>query len=140
MLFGRKDNSLLAGEKQVTERDENGRFVKGQSGNPKGRPKKERSERYYEIAISACTYEDWRAVWKKAVEQAKRGNATARKFLADYLIGSPVRRTELSGRDGGPIETKTHVIGIDDGIAQIVALFDKARERARAGDPPADNE
>lgn len=124
----------------MTQRDINGRFAKGQSGNPKGRPAKERSGRYYEIMMTACSYEDWRKIVKKAAQQAGRGDANARKFLADYLIGPPVKRTELSGPDGGPIETKSDVTGINAGIAEIVALFDKARERSGAGDPASDNE
>ena len=78
-------------------RDENGRFVKGQTGNPNGRPKKEREIRYYEIMQSACTFSDWRAISKKAVEQATRGDAVARKFLADYLLGPPTQKHEVTG-------------------------------------------
>lgn len=87
----------------MTERDENGRFVKGQSGNPNGRPPKERSEKYYLITMTACTYKDWEAIVKKAVEQSKRGNPTARKWLSDYLIGPPTQRLEHTGADGGAI-------------------------------------
>jgi hypothetical protein len=71
----------------VAKRDENGRWLKGHSGNPNGRPKKEREERYYEILMTACTFKDWRAIIKVAVEQAKDGDAQARKWLSDYLIG-----------------------------------------------------
>jgi hypothetical protein len=78
----------------VQERDANGRFVKGNSvakgnkGGP-GRPKRKREERYYEILVSAVTFEDWRAIVKKAADQARRGDATARKWLADYIVGVP---------------------------------------------------
>lgn len=118
----------------MTERDSNGRFVKGHSGGP-GRPAKERSERYYEIAISACTYDDWREIWKKAVEQAKRGNPTARKFLADYLLGTPVRRTEISGPDGGPIEMDNVGLTDEERAGRIMALVDAAREKRARGAP-----
>ena len=90
---------LIAGRQQVTtERDENGRFVKGHSGNPNGRPSKEREERFMEITLSAVTYTDWRAIVKKAVAQAKRGDNQARKFLADYLLGPPPQKHEISGK------------------------------------------
>ena len=72
------------------ERDEHGRFVKGVGGP--GRPPRAREERFLEITLEACTFEDWKAVVKKAVELAKRGDATARKWLADYLIGPPAQR------------------------------------------------
>ena len=37
---------------------------------------------------------DWDAIIGKAVDQAKRGDAMARKFIADYLIGAPVQKNE----------------------------------------------
>ena len=70
-------------------RDKNGRFVKGHSGNPSGRAPKSREQRYYEITMSACTYADWEKIVKKAADQAKRGDAQARKWLSDYLVGVP---------------------------------------------------
>jgi hypothetical protein len=85
------------------DRDPSGRFVKGQSGNPAGRPKKEREEQYLEITLSAVSFTDWRKIIQKARDQAMRGDAVARKFLADYLIGPPVQKLEHGGTDGGPI-------------------------------------
>ena len=83
-------------------RDENGKFINGNGGGP-GRPKKEREVRYAEIMQTACTFTEWRKICLKAVEQARRGDATARKWLADYLVGVPKQKMELTGADGGPI-------------------------------------
>lgn len=94
--------NLIAGEEQMV-RDENGRFIKGVSGNPNGRPKKERELRYYEIMQTTCTFVEFKAICQKAVDQAKRGDAVARKWLADYLIGAPAQKHELSGIDGGEL-------------------------------------
>ena len=96
----------------MAERDESGRFVKGHSGGP-GRPKKERELRFLEITLAACTFDDWKAVVKKAIDQAKRGDAVARKWLADYLIGSPVQRQEITGADGGAIKLYS-IVSPDD--------------------------
>jgi hypothetical protein len=71
--------------------------------NPKGRPKKATEEKYYDILITACSPDDWRAICEKAVAQAKSGNPVARKWLADYLQGVPVQRNELTGADSGPL-------------------------------------
>jgi len=95
--------SQIDGEEMAAIRDKNGRFKKGSVANPNGRPKKEREIRFYEITLTACTYADWREIVKKAVAQAKRGDASARKWLADYLIGPPVQRTELTGAEGAPL-------------------------------------
>ncbi len=81
-------------------RQKDGKFVKGVSGNPNGRPRKEREERFYEVAVSAVTFKDWREIIERAIYQAKRGDTAARKFLADYLMGTPVQKTEISGKDG----------------------------------------
>ena len=87
----------------MAARKANGQFKKGHSGNPSGRPPKQREERFMEITLSAVTYADWKAIVKKACEQAKRGNSQARKFLADYLLGPPPQRHEITGKDGGAL-------------------------------------
>jgi hypothetical protein len=85
----------------MPERDENGKFVKGNGGGP-GRPPKKKEERFMEVSISAVSLKDWRDIIKKAVEQAKRGDTQARKFLAEYLIGPPQQRLDVTS-GGKPI-------------------------------------
>ncbi len=87
-------------------RDDRGRFVKGITGNPNGRPRKDREVEYYRILINACTPDDWEAIIDKAIEQAKRGDSVARQFLADYLVGAPETNINLKGKGGFDI----HVI------------------------------
>ena len=94
----------------MPERDETGKFKKGNSGGP-GRPTKEREERYYDILITTVTYDRWKKIVLKAADQAERGDQAARKWLADYLIGAPVQRTELTGKDGGAITWKQFIEG-----------------------------
>lgn len=84
-------------------RDEKGRFVRGVSGNPKGRPSKEREIQYRDVLLTAISLMDWRKIVEKARDQALRGDAVARKWLADYLVGVPVQKFEHSGEDGAPI-------------------------------------
>lgn len=83
------------------KRDANGRFVKGHSGNPNGRPKKQRETRYYEILVSTVTYEQWGRIVAKAAQQAERGDAVARKWLADYIVGVP-EQTQNVNLNGYP--------------------------------------
>ena len=80
-------------------RDDKGRFATGNGGGP-GRPKREREVEYYRIMQTACSKADWAAIVDKAVKQARGGDSVARKFLADYLIGPPVERKEVTGADG----------------------------------------
>ena len=75
----------------MVERDAKGRFVKGASGNPQGRLPKETEKTYLEVCQNTCTFDVWREITMKAVEQAKRGDARARQWLSDYLIGKPLQ-------------------------------------------------
>lgn len=74
-------------------RDNKGRFVKGNTGGP-GRPPKQREERYYEITMTSCTFQDWKEIVQRAVTDAKRGDGAARKWLSDYLVGVPEQPLE----------------------------------------------
>src|SRR5437870_8105228 len=74
-----------------------GRFQKGQSGNPGGRPKGP--------GISAAireelTDEDRRKIARKIIGLALAGNLAAATFLADRLEGKPVQALEHSGPEG----------------------------------------
>ncbi len=90
-------------ETNMTDQDPTtGKFVKGNKASP-GRPPKEREARYYDVLMSTVTFEDWKEIVLKAKDQAKRGDAVARKWLADYLVGAPIQRNEISGKDGDVI-------------------------------------
>ena len=87
----------------MAERDDSGRFVKGQTGNPNGRPKRRTEQEYLDATIARVTIKDWREIVDKAVSQAKRGDSRARAWLSDYVLGPPSQRMQVSGPDGGPI-------------------------------------
>jgi len=89
----------------MQERDDSGKFAKGNPGGP-GRPKKEREQRFYEITLSTVTFDDWKDIVNKAIAQAKKGDPVARKWLSDYLMGPPVQRQEVTGAEGGVIRVK----------------------------------
>lgn len=80
----------------MRQRDEKGRFIKGNNANPNGRPPKAREQEFLNVTIAAVSCGDWIEIIQKAVWQAKKGDASARKFLADYLIGPPTLKTDLT--------------------------------------------
>ena len=86
----------------MLERDENGRFTKGNAGGP-GRPTKSKEEKYYLVTQRAVSLKDWRAVVKRAVDQAIQGDAQARKFLAEYLLGKPEQVLKHAGVENMPL-------------------------------------
>jgi len=88
----------------MVPRDDKGRFPKGISGNPTGRKKRQVEDDFMRLLTGAVTRDDWIEICIKAVRQARSGDPVARKWLADYLIGSPVQRMEHSGKDGDVIK------------------------------------
>ena len=67
-------------------RKPDGTFAPGNPGGP-GRPKRQ-TEATYLVALSeAVTIEDWQEIARAAVAAAKAGDAAARKWLSDYLLG-----------------------------------------------------
>lgn len=73
----------------MPERDENGRFVKGNSGGP-GNPFAARIGRLRSVLIDAVTEEDMRETIRAVVEAARGGDLAAAKLLFDRVLGPPV--------------------------------------------------
>jgi hypothetical protein len=78
------------------ERDVRGRFLPGNRGGP-GRPRQRLGEKDYMAATTAsCSLADWYAITRRAVEQARRGDAKARDWLGRLLVGSdPIPLAQL---------------------------------------------
>ena len=111
---------LKAGVEQVPVRDAHGRWLPGQTGNPNGRPKRSTEQEYLDVMLSTCTPDHWRDITAKAIEQAKRGEWHARKWLSDYILGPAIQRLELD-------------VGTDKFEAYLAVLTSSAGE-----DPGAD--
>ena len=90
----------------MAQRDINGRFVKGNTaakGSGGGRPKRSVEDRYIKALSRSVTMEDWTKICDVAIARAKAGDAKARQWLSDYLMGKPIQRMEHAGAGGGPI-------------------------------------
>jgi hypothetical protein len=93
---------------KVTDKPEvrlnNGRFGPGnKTGGRKPRAVEEEYKRLFKRVVKVA---DRKAIIAKAMEQAKRGDDRARKFIFDYLYGPPPQRQEFTGADGGEIVLK----------------------------------
>jgi len=77
-------------------------FKKGQSGNPKGRPKK--GFAIAELIEAKVTDKDWADILAKAVEQAKLGDKAARDYLSNRRDGLPIATQKNINQDLEPLE------------------------------------
>jgi len=67
-------------------RDARGRFVKGNTGGP-GNPNAQHVARLQGGFHSACTVADARAICRRLVAMAKKGNALAAREVLDRTLG-----------------------------------------------------
>jgi hypothetical protein len=67
-------------------RAENGQFAKGWAGGP-GRPKKATETKYLKALVGQVPLKEWRLVVKRALHDAKGGDAAARAWLSKHLVG-----------------------------------------------------
>lgn len=86
------------------------RWQPGESGNPKGRPRKQRALSALLRTVGGTHTEEGllkrRALAEKVWELALKGDLDAAKIIYEYCDGKPVQRQEVTGAGGGPIETK----------------------------------
>ena len=100
-------------------------WAKGQSGNPKGRPPKEKClvtmiEQYLTFTPEQLKLEAvkpnldiaHRLAVKYILDCHEHPNHTDR--LMDRLYGAPRQSTEITGADGGPVENRIIVASEDD--------------------------
>ena len=79
-------------------RTEKGHWLPGQrSPNPKGRPSRKKEEKYLQAMVQFVSVDDWLEVVEKALADAKEGQASARNWLSNYLIGKPKQQVMIEG-------------------------------------------
>lgn len=89
----------------MTDRDPNsGKFVKGVSGNPGGRPKSDIS--ITALIDAAVTEADWKFIIAALLKKARRGDVKATEMLMDRRFGKPVQQTQLSGAGGEALSVR----------------------------------
>lgn len=76
---------------EMRTRDSMGRFIKGVSGNPRGRLPRQTEERYLEVTFDKVSPEQWGEVVEKVFELAKKGDMRAVEWLGRHFMGDPVQ-------------------------------------------------
>lgn len=82
------------------DRDKKGRFAKGNPGNPnaKGRPKRNTEDKYLQALRDTVKLKDWEEITEKAIQQARKGDRSARQWLSDYLLGKPIQNVNIEAQ------------------------------------------
>jgi hypothetical protein len=99
-------------------RNEKGQFVKGTSGNPAGRARREVETQYLNVMLGAVTEDEWQEVVKAMIKQAKRGNVAAATWLSNYLQGKPQERVDITSNDETLAAPVVYLPKVDDGSAE----------------------
>lgn len=86
----------------MAERNDKGQFIPGSGGGP-GRPKRKTEQEYLDAVLGSVSIADMKAIAKKAVSQAMRGDARARQWVSDYVLGPAPQTLRHTGDEGGPI-------------------------------------
>ena len=77
----------------MPERNARGKFAKGNRVSAKGGRRPNLIVEDYQKAFqSAVSPAEWKSVISRALRDAKKGNAGARRWLSEYLIGTPIQR------------------------------------------------
>jgi len=97
-------------------RDARGRFVKGNAGGP-GNPNAQHVAKLRDGFRSACSVADVRAICRKLVSMAKKGNLMAVREVLDRTIGKSPAAVEDGDGDGQKLLPIFEVIVADRGEA-----------------------
>jgi len=102
----------LADSNKEVVRDKGGRFVKGATGNPKGRPLgaknrivKAKQELELLLREEIVNADQIRGIWLSMVAEAQNGNVTAAKLILDKVMSNS-KVDEDVGQDGNQITIK----------------------------------
>lgn len=111
------------------------KFVKGQSGNPRGRPKKSREVQTLAREDTLEAYNRVKNLMRTTKDQ-KLALECAR-FIVERAWGKPKTAVEHTGKDGGPIEAAMS----DTEAARLIAftLSKAAQSETKASEPETAN-
>jgi hypothetical protein len=81
-------------------------------GAPVGNKNATKNKLWAEALNRALLAEDGkklRSLAEKLIARAEEGDVTALKEIGDRMDGKPTQQTEISGPDGGPVETISRI-------------------------------
>ncbi len=97
-----------------------GRFRKGKSGNPAGKPKGSRNKT--SLAMEALLNGEAEAIVRKAIEKAKEGDGTALRMCLERIV--PPRKDRAVSFELPPIKTAADALTATGALVAAVANGD----------------
>ena len=96
------------------QRDDQGRFTKGNSGGP-GNPFARQIGKLRKVILDALTEDEMLAITQKLIDLAKEGNTQAARLLLSYSLGKPTEGVQPDQLDVGEwdIQKKTAVMAVE---------------------------
>lgn len=95
------------------KRDDKGRFVKGSTGNPNGRPTRATEQEYREAIKDVIPLDRFIRQLEKLASRADRGDSRAFDKICD-LLGLHVVKNEITGSNGEALEIKLIEVIVPD--------------------------
>jgi hypothetical protein len=92
-------------------RDKKGRFQKGESANPGGRPKADFN--LLTIMDECITADDYRAAFNALKPKFRRGEIKVVELILDRRFGKAMQKNEIAGKDDQPIKIKVSITNED---------------------------
>jgi hypothetical protein len=132
----------MVGKWMSTDRNANGRFAAGWHGGP-GRPRRTVEAQYLIALRESVPLELWNKVCETAVAQAVAGDAKAREWLANYLIGRPIEAVAVEEPQGPRLTLWDLLEAIREAVPdpeaqyRLAAVLDRMGREA-AGESPSD--
>ncbi len=121
-----------------SERDQLGRFVRGNRGGP-GRPKGTRNPAYQLVLEEVVSLDEWRQILERVKSNALYGNEDAIKFLAPYLLGRPSPGAPLE-READDVHSLGPALAPSQLSSAMIKLLDQEIIRAkRSADEAAED-
>jgi len=129
----RREETMASQNRRTTARDNKGRFLKGSSGNPGGKPPGIEAKAREYSKDGEIPLEYFKQVVKGKVKGATvRDKLDAGEKLLRWGYGMPTQRQELSGPGGGPIQQEIDELDTEELVLLRAKMEEIKAERAKA--------
>ena len=113
------ERELTGGKQELAVRRPGGQFVKGVSGNPRGRPRGTRDPRT--VILAELLDGDGAAIVGKLIEQAKAGEPWAVRLVVERILPRHERRVAVE------LPAVTDAASVGEAIAAVIDLAAEGR-------------